>query len=138
MVDIYQRELDIPQKSRPLGLFLFLMGLVLLLIAVFFYIQQERALAKREARPWEKATQTAAASRIPKPKMEHPKAILLLWMTIVILGSLFVLLVLLTLAHRLAQRYRAAANLKRMQTEYVDPWQESANRLKTPPDLPEE
>lgn len=139
MVDIYEHELKIPQKPRAAGWLFLGIGLVMVLVAVFIYMQQCKEVAKYKRPPQERAKQIKQAPVKPLLKTQGTKnAVRLFWWTVLAGGSLFALILIFTVLHRLAGRLRSMAKKKQERAKCPDPWEESARRMPIPPESADE
>ncbi len=138
MTDLYRQELDIPDKPKPFGWFLLVLGAVMVIIAVVFYYQEAQERERFLAKPVvQRPNSSPAASQTLTPektKAARDKARNLFWGVIVAMSLVFVFVLAAIFSHRIAIHLRKMADKPLPKTAWSDPWKESAERMKIPPE----
>jgi uncharacterized membrane protein YhaH (DUF805 family) len=137
MTDLYRQELDIPDKPKPFGWFLLILGAIMVIIAGVFFYQEALEREKFLARPVIVQPRTAPAApqllTPEKTKAAREKARKLIWAVAVALGLVFVFVLAAVFSHRIALHFRRMTDKPLPKTTFSDPWKESAERMKIPP-----
>lgn len=128
--DIYESELNIPEKSKKAGLLVALIGIILLAIAIGIGIKTSKELKERTAKEWESAPLTDKTTTSAKQPPAILAKVFLLWaITTLLIVTLFILFAIL--AHRLATRLKGQYYKdRRRPTSYLsDAWTEAGRKF---------